>query len=280
MPEPALKFQRLSGFQLKYFAAILMVLDHIYISFEFTGKVPVLFSMLGRMSAPLFVFCLVEGFLHTRNRKKYFFTIYTIAIGMGLLQYFFIVTGFARPDGYYPKNQMLSTMAVLLVILQGLDWCAQKKWLSGLCAAFVPLILPHLATQVSGVIPCSKDLIDILSFTILPLHSRISDGGTAYVLLGILMYVFHSNRKLQAAVFSVYMIFIYAVLPFAAVPEFTIYRLFTDSYHWMGVFAAVPMLMYNGERGAGNKLFFYWFYPSHVYILFAVSWGLYLMLQR
>ena len=55
----------LDGTQLKTVALVLMVLDHIHYFFEFTGWVPTWFSMLGRLSAPLFLFCTVEGFAHT-----------------------------------------------------------------------------------------------------------------------------------------------------------------------------------------------------------------------
>ena len=56
---------------LKTIALVLMVLDHIHYFFGFTGWIPDWFSMLGRLSAPLFLFCVVEGFTHTRSRKKY-----------------------------------------------------------------------------------------------------------------------------------------------------------------------------------------------------------------
>ena len=49
----------LSGTALKTIALVLMVLDHIHYFFEFTGLVPEWFSMLARLSAPLFLFCTV-----------------------------------------------------------------------------------------------------------------------------------------------------------------------------------------------------------------------------
>ena len=49
----------LDGTQLKTIALALMVLDHIHYFFEFTGCIPTVFSMLGRLSAPLFLFCTV-----------------------------------------------------------------------------------------------------------------------------------------------------------------------------------------------------------------------------
>jgi hypothetical protein len=273
MPGTQTRYKILSGFQLKYIAAILMVLDHIYNFFDYTGKIPVLFSMLGRASAPLFVFCLIEGFVHTRSRKKYFFTIYAIAAGMGLIRYCFLFTGITRPDGYFPENQMLSTMTIILVILQGLDWCAEKHWLKGLLAVFLPLLLPYAAEVAVTAVPGSIIVVDVLSSTILPLHSWLKDGGTFFVFLGILLYVLRSRRLWQAAAFSVSLILIYAVIPLLSIPGFSVQRLFTDSFQWMGILAAVPMLMYNGDRGQGNKRFFYWFYPAHIYILYALSWA-------
>lgn len=55
---------------LKWAALILMVLDHVHYFFGFTGWIPEWCSMLGRLSAPLFLFCAVEGFTHTRSRKN------------------------------------------------------------------------------------------------------------------------------------------------------------------------------------------------------------------
>ena len=51
----------ISGTGLKWIALVTMVLDHIHYFFGFTGAVPEWFSMVGRVSAPLFLFCLVEG---------------------------------------------------------------------------------------------------------------------------------------------------------------------------------------------------------------------------
>ena len=41
-------FRGLSGFDLKCLAMVLMVLDHLHYFFEFTGRIPLLFSQLGR----------------------------------------------------------------------------------------------------------------------------------------------------------------------------------------------------------------------------------------
>ena len=42
-------------------------------------------------------------------------------------------------------------------------------------------------------------------------------------------------------------------------------------YQWLMVFAAVPLSMYNGERGNAPRWLFYWFYPLHVYLFYLLS---------
>ena len=113
---------------LKWIALVTMVMDHIHYFFGFTGMIPEWFSMVGRLGAPLFLFCLVEGFTHTHSRKKYFAKVYILSAAMSALLFLMAFGGIlVRPDGFYPGNGMMTTFAVLMVIWQGIDWLGQKK---------------------------------------------------------------------------------------------------------------------------------------------------------
>ena len=166
--------------QLKWIALVLMVLDHIHYFFEFTGAVPLLFSQLGRLSAGLFLFCLIEGFIHTHDRRRYFLRIYLVSVGMGAVQFCCILFDFCRrPDGFYPMNQMLATFAVLLPMLQGVDWLRQKRWLRGLAALVLPFAWPFFMLMVIyPMFPQAEGWLTLLGFTVLPMHTMIMDGGT------------------------------------------------------------------------------------------------------
>lgn len=277
--KPAEAPKGLSGFSLKYLAMILMILDHIHYFFGFTGKIPLLFSKLGRLAAPLFLFCVIEGFTHTHDRKKYFLRIYLLSIIMGALQFSFYNIGcmLVRPDGFFPQNQMLASFSILLVVLQGFDWCAQKKWGRGLAAILIPLLLPYAAAimMMTSSNPVLLFVLNLLSFTALPLHSFIMDGGTATLLFGVILYLFRKNRKIQALAFVVTCILWDIVRLRLMVPDLALTDYFTMAYEWMEIFAVIPMLCYNGTRGRGSKRFFYWFYPVHIYVLYALSCLLY-----
>lgn len=264
----------LSGFQLKYIALITMVFDHIHYFFDYTGKIPIWFTMIGRLAAPLFLFAVIEGFIHTRNRKKYFLKIYALAILMGLIQFefYYFLHPLVRPDGFFPRNMMLSSFAILLVALQGIAWIQEKKYLKGIPTLLFPILLPWLMMPFylsSQDKPIFMFFLNLLNFTVLPVHTLISDGGTWLLLTGIAMYLCHKNLKKEVLAFvSVSLVWVLMAIVLSR-PSF--HDLMFKYFEWMEIFAAPLMLCYNGQRGKGSKYLFYVFYPTHIYLLYALS---------
>ena len=54
---------------IKWLALVLMLVDHL--GEFFPQSVPLWFRWLGRMSAPLFLFCLAQGLEKTSSRPRY-----------------------------------------------------------------------------------------------------------------------------------------------------------------------------------------------------------------
>ena len=232
-------------------------------------------------AAPLFLFCLVEGFIHTHDRVKYFLKVYVISVIMGLIQFGFynVLSGFVRGDGFIPANAMLSSFVILMVVMQGMDMIAHKKIFKGLLLTIVPIILPFIFNLfVYMPLMASEDatglfFANMINFSILPLHTNITDGGTMTLIGGMILFGFSfmKNKKIRIYAFLAFELFTGIILVGMMYGGLTLNVLFCEAYEWMAIFAVPLMLCYNGERGKGNAKFFYFFYPAHVYVLYALS---------
>ena len=262
-----------------------MVLDHIHYFFEFTGWVPTWFSMLGRLSAPLFLFCTVEGFAHTHDRKRYVLRIWAIGTAMAALEFFMIYAGaFRRGDGFYPQNAIFQDLVLLCVIWQGIDWLREKKIAKGAAAIAAVLCWPYMVMAFLLLFPQVQDMpiasavVAFLMTSPLPMWTAVTDGSWGFLLGGVLLYALRGHRPVQLGVWALNALLWDLVLPFAMVhaqADFVWTQMFTDYYEWFGVGAVVLMLLYNGQRGSGHKQLFYWFYPAHIYLLYGASCLLY-----
>lgn len=275
----------LDGTQLKTIALVLMVLDHIHEFFEFTGYIPEAFSMVARLSAPLFLFCTVEGFAHTHDRKRYVFRIWAIGTAMAALEFFMIYAGaFRRGDGFYPQNAIFQDLFVLCLLWQGMDWLRQRKFVKGIATMgavagwpFVVVVLLSIFPQVQDM-PIASAVVAFLITSPLPLWTAITDGGWGFLVGGVILYALRNHRKLQVTVWALNSLlwdFALVAAMMGRQPGFVWVQMFTTYYEWFGVGAVVLMLLYNGRRGSGHKQLFYWFYPAHIYLLYGASCLLY-----
>lgn len=268
--------QLFSGTALKTIAAVSMLLDHIAYFFGFTGKIPGWFSAVGRIAAPLFLFCLAEGFAHTRSRKRYFLRIYLMGAIMGGALFFMRYGGVAvRTDGFYPENSILTAFALLLLIWQGIDCLRARRIAVGLVLIVAPVIWPYAGSLLFSLSPRALNPLEgFLCCSFVPMWSLTGDTSLPVMVTGILMYAFRRNRAAQILSFVGWTMlynfaFVFSIV--SQMPGFALVQMLTMYNEWLGAFAAVLMLCYNGQRGAGHKALFYGFYPGHVYALYALS---------
>ena len=193
----------LTGTALKTIALVLMVMDHIHYFFEFTGVVPEWFSMLARLSAPLFLFCTVEGFAHTHDRRRYFLRIWAIGTAMGTVEFFMIYAGaFRRGDGFYPLNAIFQDLMLLCIIWQGIDWLRQRRFVRGALAAAMPILWPICIVALLTLFPKIQDApigSAVLAWVItapLPLWTSITDGGWSFLAGGVVLYALYGHKQL------------------------------------------------------------------------------------
>lgn len=202
----------LSETGLKWIALVTMVLDHIHYFFSFTGCVPEWFSMVGRLGAPLFLFCLVEGFTHTHSRKRYFARVYVLSTAMSLLFFFMAFAHvLVRPDGFYPANGMMTTFVILMVMFQGIDWLGRRHIVRGLAALLLPLAWPFLASALSLAVPALATPVGLAAYSVLPAWGTTGDSSWPVLAMGLVLYLFRRNRRGQVLAFAVFY-FLYGVV--------------------------------------------------------------------
>ncbi len=264
-----LKQRGLNSFQLKLIGLILMTFDHIHEFFSFTGQVPIAFKWLGRVVAPIFMFLIVEGYTHTRSKKKYMLKLYIGSLVMNIGNHLFLKY-LPRADGFTIENNIFSTLLMIVIymfIIDCLRASIKQQDKSRIVLSVLFIIMPFVIGQTMISITNVTNL-DFLNY-IIP-NIFLVEGGPVLVVLGLVFYVTKDNiyKLIQS-----YLIFSIALL-FGSFAEsdFNIRSLFFDNYQWMMVFAIFFFRMYNGEKGKGFKYLFYIFYPVHIYLLYTISY--------
>lgn len=259
----------MTGFQLKVLGVVTMVLDHLGEFFLFLG-VPMWFHWIGRIAAPIFLFESSEGFIHTSNRKRYLFRLLAGYWLMGIIN--MILNQYFTIDGAIVINNVFGTLFLGTVYMQACEYFKQKKFVKGMIWFLVPTLLSVFVMILlsSGSLLASKfGLLFFQIFTLLVPTLMMTEGGILFVLLAVLFYLFHGRKALQIA----------ALVIAAAITLILgggIQYAFTFNFQWMMFLAAIPIILYNGEKGRSMRNFFYIFYPAHIAIFAVISF----LLQR
>ena len=106
----------LSGSALKIIAMISMVIDHVALYLMEQGTLLYeTMRCIGRIAFPVFAFLIAEGFIHTRNRYRYFFTLLGFAVISEIPWY--LLTG---ADGTHNVMFTLALGVATLMVLENL----------------------------------------------------------------------------------------------------------------------------------------------------------------
>lgn len=189
---------------LKLAALIFMVLDHIGM---FIPGMPIALRWVGRLSAPIFVFCTVEGFSHTHSKKQYMLRLYLAGVFMGLLNHWISIidlplSNFSPVTGI--SNNIFRTLFCISVLCFVIDSLQKKDknrrkylavYLIWQIGAYLILLL---ISGINSHFPTTV-LTEILEF--LPnLFGSVYylEGGWVFLLLAVCLYLVKDNKKTLA----------------------------------------------------------------------------------
>lgn len=113
----------MSIFGLKVMALVFMVFDHL--AEFFPNLMPLEMRWIGRMSAPIFMFCMVQGLVHTSSRKRYLMRLYIGSFIMGVGSF---ALNIIFSDSVVPiTNNIFATLFLIAALITGYESIKQKK---------------------------------------------------------------------------------------------------------------------------------------------------------
>ncbi len=242
----------IAGSTLKMIAMVTMLIDHFaatvfeeilfknpdnwdatgYLRMNAMGIIYTVMRGIGRLAFPIFIFLLVEGFMHTRNRFRY----------IGRLLIFAVVSeipfdlAFNLSEKWIRKGHFL-------------EFTYQNVFFTLAIGMIVITILEGIRSMQSDII-----LRAILSVGVVALGAGLAyvmntDYDAVGVLAIVAAYLLRNRRKeLRIGIPCLLLVLI-------------------SQLEIVALFDILPVHFYNGERGWSLKWVFYIFYPLHLLIL-------------
>lgn len=263
-----------------------MVLDHLGLALivyctsnSVALQIGNIFRYMGRLSMPLFAFCIIEGLMHTKNIKQYL-------LRMGIASLF--ITLCMIPLTIYIPNINLSGnifltffMAILTVYLFSLN--NQYKYFGILPILYVVTSFIITSLEVNGIncfffptyLRCDYDLIAfgliIITYYCLKLYIKktkticLSNNISIETYMDTTDYKFRYNL-IFVLVLSAITIIITALKYLSGFKNYLVYQ------NYM-ILSGLFVLFYSHKLGFHNnitKFGFYIFYPLHIAIIFGI----------
>jgi len=216
---------------LKKIALISMIIDHIGFFF-YDYSFYTTFRIIGRLAAPIFMFCMIEGYLHTSDRGKYKQRLGIAALGMGTLNIWMIMIGklieHSLPSSFSPITpNIFLTLFISFLIIETIDKLINKD-------------------------------IKIIDYPKFLLVLTIPFIEYSYIAIAtILIFRYIGNKVVKFTLFTITSIIICLIME--------------NNIQLFMIFVIPFLYNYNGEKGIYNKWLFYIAYPASIYLAWLVS---------
>lgn len=220
----------MSAFALKIIAIITMFADHI--GYAIYGHSSYL-NYIGRIAFPIFAFQISEGYIYTRNLKKYFLRLFIFAL---VSQLPFLL--------FY--NSLVSNSFCLNIFF---------TLIIGLASIF---IYDKSKNKIFGIILC----------TLLALLAQYTkcDYGFYGVSIITLFYIFKKSKIKSsiAFIFATTIKYLFYMIKYGFYNVY-LYLLLCS------LIPIIFISLYNGKKGKDTKYLLYLFYPIHLLLIYGIN---------
>lgn len=259
----------LSGTQLKYLAAVFMVIDHVGMLFSpMSPFFPpdslwfYLFRYVGRLAFPIFAFFVAEGCRKTHHYAAYLKRLFFFALltqvplylvmpedGRSVITTFFLaalaIGCFRRLAGRGHKCLAFLAAGTCVLLSQVLH--GDYGWIGALTVVLLYFAGEDRRRQLCTLAACL-------------LFYYLAGGLWAY-------WGAPAIALLQTEGWAGFLVDMGERLPFFR-QVYLPYSLLMGGFSCCSL---IPLSRYNGQRGGGNRWFFYWFYPIHLVVLWVIQ---------
>jgi hypothetical protein len=221
----------LTNNQLKIIAMLAMLFDHI-------GKVLLpqysILQIIGRLAFPIFAFMIAEGCYYTRNKIRYFLSVFLLGAGC---QAVYIIW-----EKSFYMNILLTFSLSIIFIFSLENYKKTKEKRIRILMLFTVITVLLIAVMLPVI------LID---------QGFIIDYGIFGVLLPVA--IFYAPDKLRKLIYTAG-ILILLTLDLGG------------GIQWWSLLSIPFLALYNQKRGKYNiKPLFYIFYPAHLVVIYLIS---------
>lgn len=234
----------MSSFVLKIIGIITMLCDHY--GDAIIGHFSVL-NIIGRLAFPIFAYQIAQGYIHTKNLKKYMLRMLAFACISQLPFYLFL--------SVFTKDFTLNVFFTFLIALLALYLF--EKIDNKFFATIVVIILGILA----NFLKVDYGAFGVAIIFIFYIYLKIYEKQAKTIKLKILC-------KLELIL--IFLIIVYLKYVY----QFINYIDSNKNYVKLFIGTAcgiIPILLHNGKQGPKCKYLFYIFYPLHLILLWAVN---------
>ena len=230
--------------QIKLLAITAMTIDHIALVFVPSGSILYyVMRLIGRLTAPLMVFMLTEGYRYTRSRSRYLLRLVIFAL---ISQPFYFRLAFGR-----------ASESVL-------EYCTHWNVMISLAIGLLTMMLFESRIRSCTSIVLLGCLISLAHFC---------DWSYLIPAWTIIFFCYYERNKKKMAVF-----FALASVTLQALVYCRQFDNFASFSIQLGtLLALIPIGLYNGQRGNVqyknlNRWFFYVYYPAHMAMLLLLAY--------
>ena len=218
----------MSSYVLKLIAIITMFIDHIgYVIFDGFS----FFNYIGRVAFPIFAFQISEGYIHTKNIKKYFLRLFIFAL---ISQIPFMLF-----HKIISNDFALNIFFTLLLGLASIYIYDKSKH------KFFGIVISIIIGIIAEFIHC--------------------DYGFYGISIILLFYVFKNNSLLSSILFIIAVTINYLI----PIIKYGFYDIYLYLYIFT-LIPIIFIALYNGKKGKNTKYLLYLFYPIHLLLIYGI----------